>query len=352
MLRVVGWMINGLGGLTCGVGLLVLAACYWPGPTALMFDLEYVALPWVVMALLPVTLLAGLFRLRYLRWALLLLTLILGTPYVRYFVPRTTAQTVSIPARLKVLTFNTWGTKRLSDAEQIAYLIHTEQPDIAVLQEVAATRLKRMLALLKRLDSQKAYYVVANPDTNQVILSRYPLTLLERNDEVSQLLVARAQTPLGDVIIWNVHAYRQNFFAELSARNILSYRNLADHREGLIQFDWLAKRIAEVKQPLIIGGDFNVAPFSREYNLIAQHLQNAYAEAGWGWGFTFPATQNQALEGAVRGRSLHLTSPWPIAQIDHIFHSAHFAATSMVVLPTTAGSDHRPMMAVLNKINP
>jgi len=264
---------------------------------------------------------------------------------VRYFLPKASVAAHTGP-HLKVLTFNTWGTKRLADAEQIAYLIHTQQPDVAVLQEVSAARLQRMQALLRVLEpTQPPMNAVTNPDTDQVILSRFPMTELAHDDLASQFLAARVRTTQGEVVVWNVHAYRENFLAAFSDHNILSYSNLADHRDGLAQFGWLNEHVVQVKQPLIIAGDFNVVPFSREYRLITQHTLDAYAEVGWGLGFTFPATPAQALVAHLRGRNVRIAAPGPVAQIDHIFHSQELLALSATVLPTTAGSDHRPVLA-------
>ncbi len=349
LLRALRWLAILAVLVTSGLALAVIVAGYWPGSTSPLFDLEFVLAPWVVMALLPTTVIAFLYRWRYLRWSMLTMTLILGLPYLPYFLPRSISP-ASTGLHVKLLTFNTWGTKRVADAEQIAYLIYSEQPDIVTLQEVTEARLKRIQTMLQVLAPNKPMIAVTNLDTDQVILSRFPITKLEQDSSASQFLSARVRTPLGDVVVWNVHAYRENFLAAFSERNILSYSNLADHRDGIAQFEWLNERITQVKQPLLIAGDFNVAPFSREYSLLTQHTQDAFAEAGWGFGFTFPATRAQALQAHVRGRSVRLSTPWPIAQIDHIFHGAHFSTVKATVLPTTAGSDHRPVLAEFSLI--
>jgi endonuclease/exonuclease/phosphatase (EEP) superfamily protein YafD len=104
------------------------------------------------------------------------------------------------------------------------------------------------------------------------------------------------------------------------------------------QITALTEDIAQVKTPLIVGGDFNTTEQAETYRFINQYLSNAHWEAGWGFGFTFPAHNPRYKQIPV------LT---PMVRIDHIFYSDHFFARSAQTLATSGGSDHLPVVATL-----
>jgi endonuclease/exonuclease/phosphatase family metal-dependent hydrolase len=87
-----------------------------------------------------------------------------------------------------------------------------------------------------------------------------------------------------------------------------------------------------------VGGDFNTTDQSEGYHLLAQHLKNAHWEAGWGFGFSFPANQ-------PRFKRIPILTP--VVRIDHIFYSSHFLAHSATTLSDSGGSDHLPVIAEL-----
>jgi len=102
----------------------------------------------------------------------------------------------------------------------------------------------------------------------------------------------------------------------------------------------LAKDIETTDYPLIVLGDFNATDQSTTYKTINRYLHNAHWDAGWGFGFTFPAPP-------------HVPPEWPfetgvIYRIDHIFYSDHFTAHDAQTLTTSAGSDHLPVTAILS----
>ena len=103
----------------------------------------------------------------------------------------------------------------------------------------------------------------------------------------------------------------------------------------------LVNDIAASTAPLIVGGDFNTTEQSENYRLINQYLANAHWEAGWGFGFSFPA-HNPHYN--------HIPVITPMVRIDHIFYSNHFFARSAQTLATSGGSDHLPVTAELAQV--
>ncbi len=78
-------------------------------------------------------------------------------------------------------------------------------------------------------------------------------------------------------------------------------------------------------RPLLIGGDFNLPPQNPLLISMRERTRNAFAQAGWGFGATWPAS-----------------SPW--VRIDHIWASRHWQVIRSWVGPDL-GSDHRPVLA-------
>jgi vancomycin resistance protein VanJ len=106
----------------------------------------------------------------------------------------------------------------------------------------------------------------------------------------------------------------------------------------------LVEAIAAVEGPLIAGGDFNAAEPLTTYRLVSSYLRNAHWEAGWGFGFSYPAPP-YTVEGVpvVTG---------PLYRIDHVFYNHYFVAGSARTLPAARGSDHLPVMAELFLVQP
>ena len=73
----------------------------------------------------------------------------------------------------------------------------------------------------------------------------------------------------------------------------------------------VARRAAGSSVPALVAGDLNATDQSRAYGTLARVLDDAYREAGWGFGFTFP------FELRVNGRQV----PGPFARLDYVFHS-------------------------------
>lgn len=80
-------------------------------------------------------------------------------------------------------------------------------------------------------------------------------------------------------------------------------------------------------QPAIVAGDFNAPASDAVYDLMESDFNNAFEDAGRGWGNTYHAK-------------------FPILRIDHIFATRHFTARSAAVIPIE-GSDHKMVVTDL-----
>jgi vancomycin resistance protein VanJ len=115
-----------------------------------------------------------------------------------------------------------------------------------------------------------------------------------------------------------------------------AFEVLGDKRVGLGRLDYLAERrdtesavasLAITGPRAVIAGDFNMTVHGSIYHQYWGHWQNAFSEAGSGFGYT------------KSGRRLG-------ARIDHILHGSAWRTVSATVQPTMGG-DHRPVIAEL-----
>jgi endonuclease/exonuclease/phosphatase family metal-dependent hydrolase len=81
--------------------------------------------------------------------------------------------------------------------------------------------------------------------------------------------------------------------------------------------------------PVVMGVDLNEAPDGPATSWIALRMSDAFAAAGHGRGYTYPAHG-------------------PAARIDYLFVSADLTTTRAWVGASTRGSDHRPVFAEID----
>jgi len=210
---------------------------------------------------------------------------------------------------LRVATFNLWGPN--DHANRIETFLADTDPDAIVLEEVR----QHHRAFLDDLGRR---YPHRSGEDGLVILSKYPILAdgrVERADFPSWMSIivrwVRLDVNGTQVELAGVHLARP-FYPELQQADIV----------GLTQF------VQGRKGPLILAGDFNMAP--------------------WTWklkGFT-------RATGLRRYNTFHPTWPmqWqgvpllPLVPIDNVFTSPHFASMGTMVGPRL-GSDHRPVIA-------
>ena len=105
------------------------------------------------------------------------------------------------------------------------------------------------------------------------------------------------------------------------------------------------ERAALDTEPLILVGDFNMSDQSEDYRRVAAFYTDTYREVGWGMGFTFPDfTYAEAVPNVLPAVSMPVR---PLVRLDYIFHDEAFQALEARVLPSSGGSDHRPLFARL-----
>jgi vancomycin resistance protein VanJ len=279
-------------------------------------------LPWAGLLLAACLGLSVFFKKGKLSVVLGIPLLVIGIIYAPLFLNCKTSATAGGHV-IKVMSYNIWSNNHRMKA--CANLILKENPDILLLQEIKPDQMSVLAARL----GQEGLTLSYDAETQQAIVSRYPIGRSEAFFWKNRSQKAVVETPHGPVTVINVHAYKHG------------WRERHRLMEAL-----MAEDVITADGPLILGGDFNTNEQSETYRMIRRHLSSAHDAAGCGFGFTFPTT-SRFFSFRRLGPLPRFPVP-PLIRIDHIFHSAHFSTLSARTLKNPGGSDHRPVVAELS----
>ncbi len=306
-----------------------------------MFVLNSIA-PYLFLPV-PVVMLAGL---RWRRWGLLTAALVPAGIFLAVFgqalLPRE-AKVEPLPAgapTVSVLTFNLHAYN--PSPEAVARAILAADADIVALQELAepmAAELSRRLA-----DAYPYEDLVLGGGWDGLgVYSRYPLTPVLRRVEGfgrRNPQLTNVQLDWGETTLVNVH-------------NLSIPRTLPDWPSEIASTTRQRERVSAGvhelasarDRPLIVVGDFNTTPRSTAYQTVTAVLSDAWLEAGFGFGQTFPG-------GPLKPTPLGFPVPNWLLRIDYVFHSPEWRALDTRIGPWDGESDHRPVLARLGYVGP
>jgi vancomycin resistance protein VanJ len=215
------------------------------------------------------------------------------------------------PHDLRVLTHNIKASN--PDPASTAQALLAYDADIIALQELTPEALNQARSVLN------STYPYQTSGGTVALWSKQRLATTDSVDigmGWTRALRAQAQTPAGPVAIYVAH---------LASVRVGSEGFTSDQRDRTIN-DLGEAIAAEKLQRVIVMGDLNGTAYDRSLAPLTFGLTSVQAEAGWGFGFTWPAK-------------------FPMARIDHILIRG-MTATDAKILPATA-SDHRPISADL-----
>ncbi len=254
------------------------------------------------------------------------------------FMPRLTVPKGGNPRPpLMVMTYNVLGMHEFTDP--IIDVIRTVDADVVFLQEVNPLL---AAALHSELINDYPYQIIDPRMTveGMATVSRFPIHLT--GEQLPMGWVGVPQVMEMDfegksIILVNFHTYPYSF------RSQEAYRSLQEKRRAQAQI--LADFASEIKEPIILAGDANDTSLSKTYRIIMHSpLKDAWYEAGFGLGHTFPGSD-------IPGSSRPQIGPWYVPQwltrIDYVFVSPHWGVTSARVAPFDGVSDHRGVVAEL-----
>jgi endonuclease/exonuclease/phosphatase (EEP) superfamily protein YafD len=277
--------------------------------------------PWLLLFSLPMLIIVGLRHHKWLAVVLVIPSLAIGFSFAPLFLPNRQVPPSPNGFPLKIMSYNLHGIQEISG---IVEVIRREKPDILLIQEYSPALVSPSFHGLDNLYPE-LYADMDSKGFGQAIFSRYPLKQVSVEFDTGRTQKVLIKTPSGPIAVWNVHPIPpflvppEQYDAQISA---------------------LAADISEAKGPLIVAGDFNTTDQSAAYRRINHYLQDAYWEAGWGFGFSYPAPPYTFMDTKLQ--------TGPLWRIDYIFHSQEFIVTSAHTLRTSGGSDHFPVVAELS----
>lgn len=231
---------------------------------------------------------------------------------------------------IRVMTYNIHvgiGMDKKLDLKRIADVINEQKPDLVGLQEVdrGVQRTQRIdeiaeLSKLTRMDYAFAFNLAYQGGQYGVaILSRFPIRATEHRLFKNLREAERRGLIRAEVF---AHGRRLNFVT-----THLDYQ----HDDGrLFEAEQLLAALKEIKEPLIIVGDFNDLPTGQTYHLMRNPFADAWIDGrGSGEGFSYPADK-------------------PAKRIDYIFtRQGDGIRTKRAWVVNTLASDHIPVVADL-----
>jgi endonuclease/exonuclease/phosphatase (EEP) superfamily protein YafD len=287
-----------------------------------------------LILILPLALIMRLGRLTVIAGILAVIGL---AAYGPRYLPR--AQAADAPT-LSLVTWNVY--RRNLMVEEVIQWLHHQDADVVLLQELPRLEMEHILA---GTETYYPYAYVREPsDGGMVILSRIPILeatsfALSNANRIQQRIVLVVQGQ--PVVICNVHLANP-----IPAHQIPEYRREApfllhliasyDDDQRDVEVEMLLNHIANEQHPLIVAGDFNMSDQSGLYPIVTAHLRDSFAEAGFGLGGTWPATDTRGLPPIVP----------PLLRIDYIWHSADWTSLNAATAPAP-GSDHFSVSATL-----
>jgi endonuclease/exonuclease/phosphatase (EEP) superfamily protein YafD len=253
------------------------------------------------------------------------------------FIPNTPQDPGDQPA-LRVMTYNVLAWH--NHFEQILDTIQTEEADIVFLQELNTDLAKILEQDLVRTYPYQEFDPADNP-TGIGMISKYPIRptgeyLPGRWLGDPQVLQLAWHDQL--VLVVNFHMYSTTGVFPL--RRAESSFHLRENQARLL-LD-LARRSDSV----IMAGDANSAPTSDAYRIITSELSDAYRQAGFGLGHTFPGSD---IPESDRPHIGDWYVPRWLARIDYVFYSPDWSAVSAHTAKLDGVSDHRGVVAELIK---
>ena len=293
--------------LWCALLAAVLGRYAWPLDLFANFRVQYTLL-FLIVAI-------ALFALRepWLGAAAIAGAVVGAIPIVSYMGVQT-ARAEAGATRFRVLTFNTWF--RNHDYAEIARFLEQMQADVVVLQERDRDDGARRIA--GHLSSYPHSFIEPRPH-GVVVFSRWPITAAELLPLTNGPGVLAAHVTLDwngkPVTVLGAHLHWPLGPASSRMRNA--------------ELAGIASFAAAHKEPVIVAGDFNVAPWSRNFGATLGRSGLSDAAAGHGLAPSWPS---QFPPVGIR--------------IDHCWISHHWRSIDVRLGPSN-GSDHLPLIADL-----
>ncbi len=228
---------------------------------------------------------------------------------------------------LRVLTYNLGSM--VADAGHTAEVIRSADAHIVALQELLSPVAERLQRDLADLYPYHALHPTDNYAQGVGLLSKYPIL---DDTYLDQIVLGGQETRIAlaadtTITVLNVHPVAP-------AARLFGIESALRSQEISYALDLAA----QVTDPLLLVGDFNITDQTEDYARISARYRDAFRTSGFGLGASFPNFTRFAYS---------LRWLLPIIRIDYVFYDAHWQAVSAYTLGDHGGSDHFPVLAEL-----
>ena len=310
------------------LGVLVVIRLFVADRSALLFALNSLFL--YAFAPLPLVALAGLVFRRLVFLAIALGGLLVWCGFWgELFLPR--ASTQRAERRLVVLSYNALGFNH--DVNDTVHVIEDSGADLVALQELNP---ETAGVIERRLGTAYPYrWLDPRPGvTGGGILSKLPFT----REHSAALAGYWVGTPMVAAVDFSGTQFTFVRFHAVAGPALF--------REREQQARALAAFARARRGPLVLAGDLNATDQNRAYAIVAEQLRDAWRQAGWGFGHTFPGRPTAEVGGS-RPVILGLPVPLWLVRIDYVFHSDDLRTAATRLALYGGASDHRGVVATL-----
>lgn len=317
-----------LSGFAAAFGAIALGSAR-AGWTALLREMEF-----LLFAPLPVLLLLALALCARRAVVMLLVPFaVLALLYGPHLAPKAPAPAGG--AEFRVLSFNVGAARGLTRPAAVVQAIRAANPDVVCLVETPGD-LEATIG-----DALQETYPYRASSTSMFVFSRFPLTDIRTavlRTGAKDSLHATLEVDHRLLSLTAVHLQRVDGFPGLRSGPVPLLRSArgfaTDARDAAVRE--MMPLLRDEGGTRILVGDFNLTPTSQSHQILSAELQDAFVEAGWGLGHTYPTML----------RTLGLAVSIPMVRIDYIFHS-HDLIARRAWVGTDGGSDHLPVIADL-----
>lgn len=248
------------------------------------------------------------------------------------FMPRF-PQTPAAGPTLTVMTYNVLGFN--FDSQAVLSTLRAANADVVGLQELNP----EIASAIERELSEEYPYQWLAPEpgvTGGGLISRYPF---ERVSAAPLDTVHWVSPPMAVALDVQEHVVTLVRFHAFAQPGVW--------REREQQAALLAEYARAHAGPLAFVGDLNATDQNTAYHLVAHTLRDAWREAGWGFGHTFPGADTHVSPGSSRPNLGAFAVPAWLVRVDFIFHSDELITLDAQLGLFDGLSDHRPMIATL-----
>lgn len=268
---------------------------------------------------------------------LLVPLLFFAANYGRQFLPnwhlllRDTRGTIPV----RVMSWNSYYAN--DDTAAFEAAVRALQPDLIAIQEAGTQFSADLPHRLGDLFPYQELYPTGGA-AGMAILSNYPILSAAPPDFRRGGTSCNCQTITVDVqgqavTVINMHPWPARMrFRRLGPIPVPTDYDTSN-QDRLIQL--LAEAVQGAESPLLVLGDLNTSELQPNYQRLRVHLQDAFAQTGWGLGYTFPS--NKRFDTSLI---------FPFIRIDYVFHDRAWIARAAWT-GAIHGSDHRYVVADL-----